>query len=200
MRRKIVYWGATGLVAIVTLSAAFSYLTTAPEAVENFRHVGYPQQLRVLLGIGKLAGAIVLLLPAAASLEGMGLRRLHLHVDRGSRGALSGGRRGLVLAARCVARVRWRFRTSRARRIAAGPPRRCWRSAAARPPVGRELMDSTMPTPHRRIQPHVVAPDRRRSFSLAPAADTDGCPRAVVEPAVLGLEATNPQLRVQRAR
>jgi hypothetical protein len=46
-------------VGIVTLFAGFSYLTTAPEAVENFRHVGYPQQLRVLLGIGKLAGAIV---------------------------------------------------------------------------------------------------------------------------------------------
>jgi DoxX-like family len=63
MPRKIGYWSATGLVGIVTLLAAFSYLTTAPEAVENFRHVGYPQQLRVLLGIAKLAGAIVLLLP-----------------------------------------------------------------------------------------------------------------------------------------
>ena len=69
MSRKIAYWGATGLVAIATLSAAFSYLTTAPEAVENFRHVGYPQQLRVLLGIGKLAGAIVLLLPRLPTLK-----------------------------------------------------------------------------------------------------------------------------------
>ena len=63
MKRKIVYWGATGLVAIVALLGGFSYVTNAPEAIENFRHVGYPQQLRVLLGIGKLAGAIVLLLP-----------------------------------------------------------------------------------------------------------------------------------------
>ena len=52
-----------------TLLAAFSYLTTAPQAVENFRHVGYPQQLRVLLGIGKLAGAIVLLLPRLPTLK-----------------------------------------------------------------------------------------------------------------------------------
>ena len=59
----IAYWTATGLVTIVPLFAAFAYLTTAPQAVENFRHVGYPQQLRVLLGIAKLAGAIVLLLP-----------------------------------------------------------------------------------------------------------------------------------------
>jgi hypothetical protein len=67
--RKILYWGATGLVATATLLAAFSYLTSATQAVENFRHVGYPQQLRVLLGIGKLAGAIVLLLPRLPTLK-----------------------------------------------------------------------------------------------------------------------------------
>ena len=69
MPRKIAYWAATGLVGIVTLFAGFNYLTAAPEAVENFRHVGYPQQLRVLLGIGKLAGAIVLLLPRLPALK-----------------------------------------------------------------------------------------------------------------------------------
>ena len=63
MTRNIVYWGATGLVASVALLGGFSYVTNAPEAIENFRHVGYPRQLRVLLGIAKLAGAIVLLLP-----------------------------------------------------------------------------------------------------------------------------------------
>ena len=69
MRRKITYWGATCLVTIVPLLAAFAYLTAAPQAVENFRHVGYPQQLRVLLGIAKLAGAIVLLLPRLPMLK-----------------------------------------------------------------------------------------------------------------------------------
>lgn len=69
MSRTIAYWAATGLVTIVALFAAFSYLTTSPQAVENFRHVGYPQQLRVLLGIGKLAGAIVLLLPRLPMLK-----------------------------------------------------------------------------------------------------------------------------------
>ena len=67
--RRIAYWGATGLVTVVPLLAAFAYLTTSPQAVENFRHVGYPQQLRVLLGIGKLAGAIVLLLPRLPTLK-----------------------------------------------------------------------------------------------------------------------------------
>ena len=69
MSRKIVYWGATGLVAIEALFGAFTYLTAAPQAVENFQHVGYPQQLRVLLGIAKLAGAIVLLLPRLPTLK-----------------------------------------------------------------------------------------------------------------------------------
>jgi uncharacterized membrane protein YphA (DoxX/SURF4 family) len=69
MPRKIAFWGATVLVAIEALFGAFTYLTTAPEAVENFRHVGYPQQLRVLLGIAKLAGAIVLVLPRLPTLK-----------------------------------------------------------------------------------------------------------------------------------
>ena len=85
MPRTIAYWAATGLVGIVTLLAAYSYLTSAPQAVENFRHMGYPQQLRILLGIGKLAGAIVLLLPRLPTLEGMGLRGLYLQCREGQR-------------------------------------------------------------------------------------------------------------------
>ena len=69
MMRNILYWGATGLVATEVLLAGFSYLTGAPQAVENFRHVGYPQQLRILLGIAKLSAAIVLLLPRLPTLK-----------------------------------------------------------------------------------------------------------------------------------
>ena len=69
MSRKIVFWGATALVAIEALYGAFTYLTTDPHAVENFRHVGYPQQLRVLLGIAKLAGAITLVVPRLPKLK-----------------------------------------------------------------------------------------------------------------------------------
>ena len=69
MPRKIAFWGATGIVAIWALFAGFTYVTNSPQAVENFRHVGYPQQLRVLLGIAKLAGAIVLVLPRLPTLK-----------------------------------------------------------------------------------------------------------------------------------
>ena len=66
---RIVFWVATVLVALDALYAAFTYLTASPEAIENFRHVGYPQQLRVLLGIAKLAGAIVLVVPRLPTLK-----------------------------------------------------------------------------------------------------------------------------------
>lgn len=68
-RREIAFWVATALVAVEALYGAFTYLTAAPIAVERFAHVGYPQQLRVLLGIAKLAGAIVLLLPGRSTLK-----------------------------------------------------------------------------------------------------------------------------------
>ena len=68
-RKSIAFWGATVLVATEALYGAFTYLTTAPVAVERFEHVGYPQQLRVLLGIAKLAGAIALVLPRRPTLK-----------------------------------------------------------------------------------------------------------------------------------
>ena len=69
MTRKIAYWAATGVVTIAALSGGISYLMSTPHAIENFQHVGYPQQLRILLGFGKVAGSIVLLLPRLSLLK-----------------------------------------------------------------------------------------------------------------------------------
>src|SRR5262245_35856731 len=69
MTQKVIYWGSTGLLALMSLFAAFSYLSGAQEAVAGFATVGYPQQLRVILGIAKLAGAIVLVVPGLAILK-----------------------------------------------------------------------------------------------------------------------------------
>ena len=63
MARKIIYWVSTALVAASGLMAAFAYLSGSPQAVEGFRLAGYPQQLRILLGIAKPLGAIALLIP-----------------------------------------------------------------------------------------------------------------------------------------
>lgn len=69
MGRNVLFWASTGLVAIWSVLAAVSYLTAAPQAVAGFTHVGYPQQLRVLLGIAKPLGAVVLLLPGLPKLK-----------------------------------------------------------------------------------------------------------------------------------
>jgi uncharacterized membrane protein YphA (DoxX/SURF4 family) len=69
MARKISYWVSTGLIAAMSLFAAFAYLSGSQQAVEGFTHVGYPQQLRVLLGMAKLLGAIALLIPGWPKLK-----------------------------------------------------------------------------------------------------------------------------------
>lgn len=69
MARRMMYWGSTGLLALGALFAAFAYLTASPEAVTGFAHVGYPQQLRVMLGIAKALGAIALLVPGFTLLK-----------------------------------------------------------------------------------------------------------------------------------
>jgi DoxX-like family len=69
MARTIVYWGSTGLIAAMALLSATIYLSGNPQAVEGFARVGYPQQLRVLLGIAKPLGAIALLVPGRPRLK-----------------------------------------------------------------------------------------------------------------------------------
>ena len=69
MTRKITYWVSTGLVGVMSLFAAFAYLSGSPQAVQGFVHVGYPQQLRIILGIAKLLGAIILVVPGMAKVK-----------------------------------------------------------------------------------------------------------------------------------
>ena len=69
MARKIAYWVSTGLIAAMSLFAGYAYVSGSPQAVQGFAHVGYPAQLRVLLGIAKVLGAITLLVPGVARLK-----------------------------------------------------------------------------------------------------------------------------------
>lgn len=69
MARKITYWVSTILVAVPSFFAAFGYLSGSPQSVQGFAHVGYPQQLRIILGIAKPLGAIVLLVPGIVRIK-----------------------------------------------------------------------------------------------------------------------------------
>jgi len=68
MLRKIIYWTSTVIVAVM-LMFALSYLTGSEQVVSGFAKAGYPQHLRIVLGIAKPAAAIVLLLPGLALLK-----------------------------------------------------------------------------------------------------------------------------------
>jgi DoxX-like family len=62
MARPIAYWTSTGIAALMLL-LSLSYLTGNEQVVSGFAKAGYPQHLRIVLGIVKPAAAIVLLLP-----------------------------------------------------------------------------------------------------------------------------------------
>lgn len=69
MARKVVYWICTGLIAAMSLLAAFGYLSGSAQSVQGFAHLGYPQQLRIILGIAKALGAIALVVPGFPTLK-----------------------------------------------------------------------------------------------------------------------------------
>jgi hypothetical protein len=68
MVRKIVYWGSTGIASLALLGS-LSYLTSSEQVVAGFAKAGYPQHLRIVLGIAKPVAAIVLLIPGFALLK-----------------------------------------------------------------------------------------------------------------------------------
>jgi hypothetical protein len=52
MAMKIIYWAST-IIAAVMLGFAVSYLTGNEQVVTGFKHLGYPQHLRLVLGVAK---------------------------------------------------------------------------------------------------------------------------------------------------
>ena len=68
MALKIAYWAST-IIAAVMLGFGLSYLTGNEQVVTGFKHLGYPQHLRLILGVAKPAAGVVLLLPGLRLLK-----------------------------------------------------------------------------------------------------------------------------------
>lgn len=66
--RTIVYWVSTALLALALLGS-LSYLTGSEQVVQGFAKAGYPQHLRIVLGVAKPVAAVVLLLPGLPVLK-----------------------------------------------------------------------------------------------------------------------------------
>jgi len=62
-RNKIIYWIATGWLALGMLSTGVVQLLKTKEEVDLMRHLGYPLYFLTILGIWKILGVIAVLLP-----------------------------------------------------------------------------------------------------------------------------------------
>jgi len=69
MATKIAYWVTTALLAGMSAFAGFTYLLGSPQTVQQFAHLEYPQQLRIILGTAKVLGAITLVVPGLLTLK-----------------------------------------------------------------------------------------------------------------------------------
>ncbi|KAB8037796.1 DoxX family protein [Silvanigrella paludirubra] len=58
---KIVYWVFTIPFVVLMLFSVFSYFSSAPQAVEGIRSLGYPLYMLKILGTAKLLGVIAIL-------------------------------------------------------------------------------------------------------------------------------------------
>ena len=61
-KNTIIYWAATGLIALMMVFSAYSYLAK-PEIAAAFIHLGFPDYFRVELATAKILGALVLIIP-----------------------------------------------------------------------------------------------------------------------------------------
>jgi len=60
---KRLYWIVTGLMAAFMLMASIPDILRIPQAVDLFRHLGYPTYLLPFLGIAKTLGVITIVAP-----------------------------------------------------------------------------------------------------------------------------------------
>lgn len=58
----MIYWITTALAMLTGASSAFMYFTN-PKFIEGYRHLGFPDYFRIELGIAKILGLFVILLP-----------------------------------------------------------------------------------------------------------------------------------------
>ena len=64
--RAIGYWICTVLISFAFLSGGVVDVMRPPQALEGMTHLGYPPYFMIILGIWKVLGGIVILLPGFA--------------------------------------------------------------------------------------------------------------------------------------
>lgn len=65
-RNKIIYWISTAWLALGMLSTGIVQLIKVKEEVDTITHLGYPAYLLTILGVWKILGVIIVLIPKFA--------------------------------------------------------------------------------------------------------------------------------------
>ncbi len=58
---KFFYWASTSIITLMMLFSGYSYF--GPLGIEGFQKMGFPDFFRIELGVAKILGALVLILP-----------------------------------------------------------------------------------------------------------------------------------------
>jgi uncharacterized membrane protein YphA (DoxX/SURF4 family) len=66
---KVLFWMLTIVMALSMLAASITDLIPIPEAVEGFKHYGYPTYLLPVLGIARILGIIAIVSPGFPQLK-----------------------------------------------------------------------------------------------------------------------------------
>lgn len=67
--RLTAYWASTFLFAAYMGFSAYAYLTHEPRMMEAFASLGYPRYFPTILGVAKLLGIIVVVIPGTPQLK-----------------------------------------------------------------------------------------------------------------------------------
>jgi hypothetical protein len=77
---KYVYWGATGLLALMYLAGAFMYLSNMSGVQQIFGTLGYPAYLVPILAVAKLAAPIVIVWRFSVALSDLAYAAMFFHL------------------------------------------------------------------------------------------------------------------------
>ncbi len=67
-KTKITYWTSTGIFSAIIIAIGIRLLFD-PQMAQNFDHLEYPGYLRYILGVAKLAGVALMLVPFSGRLN-----------------------------------------------------------------------------------------------------------------------------------
>jgi len=69
LRTKVFYWVFTGLMALALVFSSIPDIMVTKDAIGIFNHLGFPTYMIAFLGIAKVVGVIVILIPGFPRLK-----------------------------------------------------------------------------------------------------------------------------------